>query len=80
MRLINIEMIDEFLGKVKLCTGDVWLESVDGDRINLKSKLSRYVEIGALLSEEGSNLDLYCAKREDEMHFINFFEKYPDSV
>ena len=80
MRLTNTEMIDEFLRRVNMCEGDVWLESPDGDRFNLRSKFSRYVAMGALLGAEGSKLDLFCARREDEALFIDFFEEYPESV
>ena len=80
MRIKNTEQLDEFLSRIKKCTGDVWLESDDGDRINLKSKLSQYVAIGALLSMEGDNLGLYCSKEEDEAMFIEFFGMYPETI
>lgn len=80
MRISNIKQLDEFLAKINSCTGDVWLESRDGDRINLKSRLSQFVAIGALLTVEGDNLELYCSNTEDEMRFLEFFGKYPETV
>ena len=80
MRLNNIEELDDFLATVKSCKGAVWLESNDGDKINLKSALSRYIAIGALLSVEGDNLELYCAEKEDEAKFLEFFGHFPETL
>lgn len=80
MRLTNINEVNKFINLVNECKGDVWLESVDGDKINLKSKLSQYVAISALLSIEGDHLDLYCSSPEDEMKFIGFFREHPDTL
>ena len=80
MRIKNIEQLDEFLACLRKCEGDVWLESEDGDRINLKSRLSQYVAIGALLKSEGDSLGLYCSASQDEARFMQFFESYPETV
>ena len=40
MRLYNIDELQEFLAIVNSCKGAVWLESAEGDRINLRSNLS----------------------------------------
>ena len=77
MKLANIKEANSFLKTVDECTGDVWLESADGDKINLKSKLSQYVAISALISCEGESLELYCSLPEDEMKFFRFFSEYP---
>lgn len=80
MRLTNISEVDSFIKTVNECNGDVWLESSDGDRINLKSKLSQYIAISALVSIEGENLDLYCSLPEDEVKFLKFFKEHPSVV
>lgn len=77
MKLTNITEVDNFLKAVNECDGDVWLESVDGDKINLKSKLSQYVAISALISCEAENLELFCAHLEDEAKFFKFFNENP---
>ena len=77
MRLTNISEVNSFINAVNECKGDVWLESVDGNRINLKSKLSQYVAISALISIEGDKLDLYCSLPEDEEKFFKFFIENP---
>lgn len=72
MKLTNITQVKEFLKVADDCGGDVWLESPEGDKFNLKSKLSQYVAIGALLSNHGDMLELYCSTKEDEYKFIDF--------
>ena len=80
MRLRNIAEIDAFREAINEAKNNVWLESPEGNRINLKSELSQYVALGALLSEKGDNLELYCACKEDEYLFMKFFEEYPDTI
>ena len=80
MRLTNISEVNIFINLVNECKGDVWLESVDGDKINLKSKLSQYIAISALINIEGDNLNLYCSLPEDEMKFLKFFEEHPSTL
>ena len=48
------------------CTGDVILTSEYGDKYNLKSTLSQYIAIAALLGQHGEELELWCSNREDE--------------
>lgn len=38
----NINMID-FLRTIAQCSGEVWFITSDGDQINLKSELSKYL-------------------------------------
>lgn len=80
MVLKNKIEITDFLTAVKNSKGDVWLESKQGDKYNLKSTLSRYVAIGALLADHGNELELFCSNAVDEGLFYNFFEKYPDTL
>ena len=77
MRLSNISEVNEFLRTVDRCTGDVWLESADGNKINLKSKLSQYIAISALINIEGDSLELFCSNPEDQMRFFKFFLDNP---
>ena len=49
MKLTKIDQIDEFLAAVDRCNRAVWLTSMAGDKYNLKSYLSRYIAIAALL-------------------------------
>lgn len=80
MRIKKVEQIDEFLKIVDESSGDVWLESKDGDKFNLKSRLAQYVAIGMMLREEGDNLELFCSKLEDQAKFFEFFSEHPETV
>jgi hypothetical protein len=77
MRLKNIEEVNEFLATVDNCNGDVWLQSQYGDKFNLKSKLSQYIAMSALLRDEEEILELFCSLKEDEVKFLNFFFEHP---
>ena len=75
MKLTKIEQVNEFLSIVDSCKGDVTLRSLDGD--NLKSKLSQYIAIAALLGQHGDELELFCSDREDEGKFMQFLMENP---
>lgn len=77
MRLNNITEIDAFIATVNECKDVVWLHSTEGDRYNLKSKLSQYVALAALIGENADSLELYCAAKEDEAKFYRFFREHP---
>lgn len=80
MKLNNINEIEAFRSAIKACKGDVWLESSNGDRYNLKSVFSQYIALGAMLSENGEELELFCSLREDEANFFKFFCEYPETI
>lgn len=77
MKLKNMGEVHDFLDVIDRCKGDVWLEDQDGSKINLKSKLSQYIAIGALLTEQGANLELYCQLPEDDAKFYVLFSEHP---
>ena len=78
MKIKNVTQINKFLDILKECKGDVFLTSNEGDKYNLKSTLSQYVAIAALLSNMGDSLELWCSEKEDEARFIQFFSENPD--
>ena len=78
MKLTKTSEIDAFLEAVNACKGDVWLESPNGDRYNLKSRFNQYIAFGALLGYHGDELELFCQYKEDEGHFLKFFYEYPE--
>lgn len=78
MKLTNVKLVHKFLTAVTKCEGDVWLESQQGDKFNLKSPLSQYVAVGALLQDRGDELELFCANRDDQKHFYEFFKENPE--
>ena len=78
MKLTKTTEIDAFRAAINACRGDVWLESIYGDRYNLKSFFSQHLALGAMLEENGDELELFCALREDEVHFFKFFREHPE--
>lgn len=78
MLLTKSIQIDDFLKAVEQAKNSVYLRSVHGDCYNLKSVLSRYVAIGALLGEHGDELELFCDSKSDEKYFFCFFKEHPE--
>ena len=72
MKIATISDVARFNKVIESCKGDVWLESVAGDRYNLKSALTRYIAIADLLRDEAGNLELFASEREDEAKLIEF--------
>lgn len=78
MKFTNIDQVNSFLKVVNQCKGEVWLESDEGDKINLHSKLSQYVAINALLTNYGDSLSLYCQYPEEEGLFMEWLSKHEE--
>ena len=78
MKLTKTTEVDAFLEAVNACKGDVWLESPNGDRYNLKSLFSQFVALGAMLEENGDDLQLFCSISAEEGHFFKFFREHPE--
>ena len=79
-KLKNIKQVEDFLAAVKAAKGDVWLISQLGDRYNLKSALTQYIALGALLDNHGEDLELFCNNKSDEPLFLNFFYNNPETA
>ena len=73
MKVQNIKNIDKFFKVVDQCKGRVELVSGEGDRLNLKSKLSQYVSMANIFSNgEIPELEIVAYEREDIDRLINF--------
>ena len=51
MKVFNITDIDAFFKVIDACQGRVELVTGEGDRLNLKSKLSQYVALAKVFSD-----------------------------
>ena len=51
MKVQNITNIDRFFEAVDSCEGKVELVTGEGDRLNLKSQLSKYVALAKIFSD-----------------------------
>lgn len=80
MKIKNIKDVETFLEVVDECNGDVTLTSVYGDKFNLKSKLTQYIAVSALIGDHGEDLELWYTDKEDEMKFLQMFKENPEMV
>lgn len=51
MKVQNIKDVDRFFEVVDSCEGKIELVTGEGDRLNLKSKLSQYVSMAKIFSD-----------------------------
>ena len=65
--------IDEFFKVIDSCKGRVELVTGEGDRLNLKSKLSQYVSLANIFSGgEIPELEIVAAEKEDIDKLMSF--------
>jgi hypothetical protein len=73
MKVQNIRDIDKFFKVVDSCAGKVELVTGEGDRLNLKSKLSQYVSLANIFSDGTiEELELIAYEPEDITRLVNF--------
>lgn len=73
MKIQNIENIEKFFEVIDQCKGVVELVSPEGDRINLKSKLSQYVSLATMFSNGYiRELDIVAHEKEDVERLIKY--------
>ena len=73
MKVQNITNIEKFFNAVDECKGRVELVTGEGDRLNLKSKLSQYVSMANIFSNgEIPELKLIAYEKEDIDRLVKF--------
>lgn len=73
MKIQNITDVDKFFQVIDQCKGTVELISQEGDRINLKSKLTQYLSMATLFSNGYiKELDLVAHEKEDVERLIKY--------
>ena len=73
MKVQNIKDIDKFFKVIDSCKGKVELVTGEGDRLNLKSKLSQYVSMANIFSDGTiKELELVAYEPEDIDKLVNF--------
>ena len=76
MKVQNITDIDKFFEVVDRCSGKVELVTGEGDRLNLKSKLSQYVSIANIFSNsEIPELEIVAYEPDDIERLTEFMLK-----
>lgn len=73
MKVQNITDIDGFFKTIDECKGRVELVTGEGDRLNLKSKLSQYVSMANIFSNgEIPEMEVIAYEKEDTDRLIRF--------
>lgn len=77
MDINNIELhnidFEELIKAIDLCKGDVYLETEEGDVLNLKSKLCQMIGLSTVLSNtEIKVAKIHCTNQEDETMLFRF--------
>jgi len=75
MKVQYMKDVDKFFEVVDSCSGKVELVTGEGDRLNLKSKLSQYVSVANIFSNgEIPDLEIVASEPEDEKKLAQFME------
>lgn len=75
MKLQNIRNVDKLFQVVDSCKGKVELVTGEGDRLNLKSKLSQYISLTSIFQNGKTDipeLEIVAYEPEDIEKLINF--------
>ncbi len=73
MKIQNISDVDAFFKVIDECKGPVELVSPEGDRINLKSKLSQYLSMASIFSNGYiKELELVATDKDDVERLIKY--------
>ena len=73
MKVTKIKDVNKFFEVIDSCKGKVELVTGEGDRLNLKSKLSQYVSLANIFSDGTiEELALVAYEPEDIEKLLNF--------
>ncbi|MBE5870248.1 MAG: polya polymerase [Lachnospiraceae bacterium] len=73
MKVQNITDIEKFFKVVDSCEGKVELVTGEGDRLNLKSKLSQYVSLANIFSDGTiSELEIIAYEKADIDKLVDY--------
>lgn len=73
MIIKNIKNVERFFETVDKCSGHVELLTKQGDRLNLKSKLSQYVSLTGMFSDpQIEEIELLVSEPEDIALLLEF--------
>lgn len=81
IQLHNIDF-EDFIKAIDECKGDVYLETTDGDVLNLKSKLCQMLGLSTILKNtEVAEATIRCTDKADEtmLFRFNLYGEMPDN-
>lgn len=72
--LSNVKDLKAFRDAVDKCKGDVILRKNDGsEEFNMHSQLSSYVAWNKLSQECGTDYEIFCMNKSDEINLLKYF-------
>lgn len=77
LNITNLEL-ESFMEALDHCKGQIFLTTNEGDKVNLKSKLSQLVGLEQII--KGAKLadaEIVCELKEDELYLIKFIMSNP---
>ena len=73
MKVKNIKEPKKFFEVLNACKGTIELVTTEGDRLNLKSKLSQYIALTQMFKEATiDEVELIVSEPEDMIHLLDF--------
>ncbi|HUM82771.1 MAG TPA: polya polymerase [Lachnospiraceae bacterium] len=73
MKVENIKDINKFFQVIDSCKGKVELVTGEGDRLNLKSKLTQYVSLANIFSNGTiPELEIIASEPEDVTRLVDY--------
>lgn len=73
MKIQNIKDVEAFFKVVDSCSGKIELVTGEGDRLNLKSKLSQFVALANVFSSSDiPEMEIVAYEKEDIEKIIDF--------
>lgn len=73
MKITNVKDVNKFFDVIDKCKGKIELISNEGDRLNLKSQLTKYVAMANLFSDGTvKELELVAYEPQDINRIVNF--------
>lgn len=73
MKITNLKNVEGFLNTVNECKGSVLLVTKEGDRLNLKSELTKYVALTSFFENAKiPEMEILLSEPEDAMKIVNF--------
>lgn len=78
MKLRQAVDISAFLASTEKCSGDVFLHTPQGNILNVKSLLSRYVVVSVCKPGELQKAKIVCTNDEDYTVLSDYIEPEPE--
>ena len=75
MKIKNLTNVEGFLKTVNECQGSVELVTKDGDRLNLKSELTKYVALTSFFQEAKiPEMEIITSEPDDAIRIVKFLQ------